>query len=259
MKKLNLDKPLAVFDIESTGVNPRADRIIDLAVVKLMPDGSRQEHCWRLNPEIPIPPAASEVHGIYDEDVRDCPTFKDHAREIDEVLRGSDLAGFNVLRFDIPLLREEFLRAGVPFVLDGRRVFDAQRIFHMKEPRDLSAALNFYCGEMHLDAHGAMADVLATIRVMEGQYERYDDLPDNMDDMDALCNPRDPDHIDEAGRFKWDGDEAVVNFSKYQGTPLRELAAEEPGFLRWIVKNDFPRDTKEIAEAALKGELPKRG
>lgn len=255
---LKLDKPLAVFDIESTGVNPRADRIIDLAIVKLLPDDHRETFTWRVNPEMPIPAQASEIHGIYDDDVKDCPTFRQVAPEIKDTLKDCDLGGFNILRYDIPLLREEFLRVGVPFAVEGRRLFDAQRIFHMKEPRDLTAALQYYAGEVHTDAHGALADVEATIQVMEGQYGKYDDLPDNMDAMDQLCNPKDPDWIDSTGRLKWDGDEAVVNFGKNQGRSLRIMALEDPGFLRWILKKDFPRDTQQIVQDALNGKLPVR-
>ncbi|MBN1269055.1 MAG: 3'-5' exonuclease, partial [Kiritimatiellae bacterium] len=181
--KLKLQRPLAVFDIESTGVNRRKDRIIDLAIVTLLPDGSQSTFTFRVNPEMPIPAQATKVHGITDADVKDCPTFKQVAADVAACLEGCDLAGYNILGFDIPLLEEEFRRAEVPFNMDGRRVVDAQRIFHQNEPRDLTAALKFYCGEMHLGAHGALEDVLATVRVLDGELARYKDLPRDVEGL----------------------------------------------------------------------------
>lgn len=253
---LKLDRPLAVFDIESTGTNRRADRIIDLAVVKIHPDGRTESHTFRVNPEMPIPPESTVIHGITDADVKDAPTFKQVARQVEDLLKDCDLAGFNITGFDIPVLQEEFLRAGLVFDMENRRVLDAQRIFHKRVPRDLPAALAFYCGEMHLDAHDAMADVDATIRVLRGQLERYTDLPRSMDGLDEFCNPRDPKWVDRAGKLKWDGDEAVLNFGKKQGRKLRDLVRDEPSFLEWMLKSDFPRETLEIVQNALKGKFP---
>ena len=186
MMPLKTDRPLAFFDIESTGTNVRTDRIIDLAIVKVFSDGHREEHTFRVNPERPIPAEASAVHGIYDKDVQAAPTFKSIAAQVAAVFEGCDLGGYNILRFDIPLLCEEFTRAGTTFVVEGRRVVDPQRIFHQREPRDLTAALNYYCGELHLGAHGALDDVIATIQVLEGQFKKYSDLPQ---DINALTCP----------------------------------------------------------------------
>jgi DNA polymerase-3 subunit epsilon len=256
MLKLKLERPLAVFDIESTGINRKADRIIDLAIVKILPKGNTEEHTFRFDPEMPIPPEATAIHGIRNEDVKGCPTFKQLAGEIFHILQDCDLGGYNVLGFDIPMLCEEFTRAGYTFVTDGRRVFDAQRVFHKREPRDLTAALKFYCSEMHLGAHGALEDVLATIRVMEGQYQRYSDLPCDLDALDAYCNPRDPSWVDRSGRLKWQCGEVVVNFGKKQGQKVRDIIRDEPSFIQWMLKNDFPKDTKEILQNALKGTYP---
>jgi DNA polymerase-3 subunit epsilon len=257
--KFKTDRPVAFYDIEATGTNPRADRIIDLAVVKIAPDGGRQDHHWRVNPERPIPPDSSAIHGITDEDVKNAPTFKDIAPHIAGILEGCDLAGYNIIHYDIPMLTEEFIRAGVPFSLEGRRVLDAQRIYHKREPRDLSAALKFYCSEMHLGAHGALDDVLATIRVVEGQFERYPDLSHDMTELHNYCNPRNPSWVDGTGKLKWVDGEVTINFGKSGGKKLRDMVTdrEGQGFLRWLLKSDFPRDTKEIVQNAMLGKFPK--
>lgn len=256
MLKLQTDRPLAFFDIEATGTNPRTDRIIDLAVVKVMPKGTKETHEWRINPGMPIPAEASAIHGIHDADVKDCPSFKALAPKIDEALMDCDLAGYNILRFDIPMLAEEFLRSGVPFSTENRRVVDIQRIFHQREPRDLSAALKFYCGEMHLGAHGALEDVLATVRVLEGQIERYKDLPRDVSELHEYCNPRDPSWVDGTGKLKWANKEIVINFGRNQGRLLKDLVKNEPNFIQWMLKNDFPRDTQEILRDAMAGKYP---
>lgn len=257
MLDLKLDRPLAVFDIESTGTNRRADRIIDLAILKIHPDGRQEQHLFRVNPGMPIPAEATAVHGITNEDVKDAPPFERIAPKVVEVLKDCDLCGYNIRSFDIPMLAEEFARAGVTLDLESCRVFDAQRIYHRKVPRDLSAALHYYCGELHLGAHSAMDDVLATLRVVEGQLERYADLPRDMDGLDAYCNPRDPSWADRTGKIKWAGGEMVVNFGKNQGQKIRDLAAKDPGFLKWMVRSDFPKDTVTLIENALKGQYPK--
>ena len=256
MFKWKLERPLAVFDIEATGIAPRSDRIVELAVVKLMPDGARQTHTFRFNPGVPIPEEAVRIHGITNEDVAACPSFTELAEEIASILDGCDLAGFNIVRYDLPMLAEEFVRAGVPFDAGNRRIIDAQRIFHRREPRDLAAGLRFYCGEMHLNAHGAEADALATIRVLEGQFERYPDLPREMDSLHDYCNPRDPKWVDRIGRLKWSDDQVVLNFGKKKGTPLRDLVEEDPGFIKWMLRSDFPRDTLAIVRDAIEGRWP---
>ena len=256
MFPIKLDRPLAIFDIEATGISTRADRIIELAVVRLDPDGSEHARTWLVNPTIPIPVESTAVHGITDADVRNCPTFAEVAEEIRRFLGDGDLGGFNILRFDVPMLCEEFLRAGVAFEADSRRVLDAQRIFHQREPRDLTAALAYYCGQTHSDAHGAEADTRATLEVIRGQFRRYGDLPAMMEELDLAFNPRDPFNADRSGRFRWVYGEITVYFGKKKGTKLRELAQSDPGFLKWILKNDFPLDTRRIAENALAGVYP---
>lgn len=252
----NLDRPIAFFDIESTGISPRADRIVELAFVIVRPDAKRETHVFRINPGVSIPVESTEIHGISDEDVADCPLFRDIAEEVAELITGCDLGGYNILRFDVPMLIEEFRRAGVPFEVDDYRLIDAQRIYHQREPRDLSAALSFYCGEMHLNAHGAEADVLATIRVLEGQYERYGDLPQDMDELHDYCNRRNPDWVDRQGKLRWLNREVVLNFGQKKGTPLKTLIEKDAGFIKWMLRSDFPNDTRQIIQDAMEGRWP---
>jgi DNA polymerase III subunit epsilon len=253
---LKLDRPMAVFDIEATGATPRADRIVELAILRVHPDGHSDSHVFRINPEMPIPPEATAIHGISDEDVRGCPTFKGLSGKILELFSGCDLAGYNVLRFDIPMLVEEFLRAGIRFDPDNYRVVDAQRIYHRKEPRDLTAALSFYCSEMHLGAHGAEADTLATLRVLNAQVQRYADLPKDVAALSDYCDPRDATWADRQGRLRWVNGHIALNFGKKKGTRLSDMIKEDPGFLKWILRSDFPRDVKELVENAMQGRWP---
>ncbi|MBN1676788.1 MAG: 3'-5' exonuclease [Kiritimatiellae bacterium] len=254
--RLQLDRPLAVFDIEATGTNPRADRIVELAIGKLPPDGALEWHVFRVNPEIPIPAGATAIHGIHDADVAQCPTFREIAGRVLEILDGCDLGGYNLLRYDIPMLVEEFLRAGLTCDLTQRRVFDAQRVFHKREPRDLTAAVAFYCNGTHENAHGAQADVLATINVMAGQLRKYPDLPANMNGLHEYCAVRKEDWADMAGKLKWVDGQIVLNFGKKQGTPLRRMVEQDPKYLKWLLKSDFASDTKQIVQNALEGKYP---
>lgn len=254
----NQKRPLAVIDIESTGTNPRQDRIIDLAIVKLMPGGTQEKHVFRCNPGIPIPAAAEAIHHISNADIAACPLFTQIAGQIFEILQDCDLGGFGIARFDVPMLTEEFARAGFKFPADECRVVDAQRVYHKKEPRDLSAALVFYCAEKHTQAHGAEADVLATIKVLGAQLARYADLPQTVEGLDAFCAiARDPDWVDKTGKLKWVNGEITINFGvKYPGRKLCELVQNDAKFLKWILKSDFPGETKKIVADALEGRFP---
>lgn len=256
MFPIKLDRPLIVFDIEATGISARADRIIELAAIRIDPDGTETKGYWLLNPSVPIPVETTAIHGITDEIVRDQPTFKEKALEILTFFGDADFAGFNAGRFDIPMLAEEFARVGIPFDPDRHRLLDAQRIFHTKEPRDLSAALKFYCDRAHADAHGAEADVQATLDVLRGQFVKYAELPKDMETLDRMFNPIDPFNADRSGRLRWVEGEIAVNFGKKKGAKLKDLAKDEPGFLKWIMKNDFPQDTRAICENALNGVFP---
>ena len=257
MRFINLDRPLAVFDIETTGLNARTDRIIELSVIRLEPNGARLSQTWLLNPECPIPLETIAIHGIDDEMVKDCPTFADVVDEIFDFFEDCDLAGFGMSRLDIPILEEEFLRCGYKFNPNERRQFDAQRIFHKKEPRDLSAAMRFYCNEELVDAHGAEADTEATLRVLEGEFAKYDDLPTDPDELDKLLNDRDPFLLDRDGRLRWLDGEITINFGKKKGTRLRDIILDEPSFIKWMLRGDFAHDTKDIIKNAMNGIWPK--
>ena len=256
MLTLKLERPLVFFDLEATGVNPRKDRIVEIALVKFLPDGSRVDLVRRINPEMPIPAEVSRIHGITDADVASCPTFETLAPEFQNFLAGCDLAGYNVLRYDIPMLEEEFLRAKIRFRVDDRRVIDAQRIYHKREPRDLAAAVQFYCHQEHVGAHGAAADTEATIRVFLGQLERYADLTPDVGELARYCDPRKPDWVDRMGRLRWVNGEVAINFGQKRGTPLRQLVEKDPGFVKWMIRSDFPTDVIDIARAALEGKYP---
>ncbi len=248
---LPLDRPLVFFDTETTGTNPRSDRIIEIACVKIHPDGRREDFVRRVNPGVPIPPASSAIHGIRDADVAGLPHFRDVAVELAAFLEGADLAGYNITGFDLPELRSEFLRAGVPFEIADRRLVDAQRIFFAREPRHLAAAARFYCQTDHAGAHGALADAEMTLRVFAGQLQRYTELPRSVTELhDLFCAGLDQD-IDPEGRIRLVNGEPTINFGKNRGRLLRDLSREEPGFLRWIIKGDFSEPVKQIARKYL--------
>jgi DNA polymerase-3 subunit epsilon len=255
--ELKLDRPLVVFDIESTGVNPRQDRIIELAAVKINPDGTEETKTWLLNPKVPIPPETTAIHGISDDIVKDCPTFAEKAAEIEAFFHGCDLSGFNADRFDIPCLEEEFARVGINFASSARRHLDVQRIYHRKEPRDLTAAVRFYCGRGHEGAHGAEADTQATLDVLKAQLARYDDLPRSVAELDEYLVPRDPLNADRNGLVRWRDGDWCVNFGKKKGEPLKKLLLNEPNYLKWILKGDFDTDVRMIVQDLLEnGRLP---
>ena len=255
MHTLHLKKPLAFFDLETTGVNIARDRIVELSVVKALPNGETEVRTRRVNPEMPIPLESSLIHGIYDDDVKDCPTFKSIAKNLAVFLEGCDLAGFNSNRFDIPMLVEEFLRAGVEFDVKNRKCVDTQRIFHMMEPRNLAAAYKFYCGKTLVGAHGAEADTLATFEVLQGQIAKYEGVkvPDAKgvefepvkNDVAALHELTASKLIDFAGRMVFnDKGEEVFNFGKHNGKKVVDVFKNEPSFYDWMMKAEFPLDTK---------------
>jgi len=248
---LPLDRPLVVFDTETTGTNPRSDRIIEIACLKIRADGPQENFIRRLNPGIPIPAASTAIHGIREADVAASPRFRDVAPELAAFLAGSDLAGYNITGFDLPVLRMEFLRAGVPFEIADRRIVDAQRIFFSREPRHLAAAARFYCQTDHAGAHGALADAEMTARVLAGQLQRYAELPRTVIELhEQFCAGLDQD-VDPEGRIRLVNGEPTINFGKNRGRLLRDISREEPGLLRWIIKGDFSDPVKEIARKYL--------
>ena len=261
---LKLKKPLVIFDLETTGTNTVKDRIIEYSFVKVMPDGERIIKTERVHPEMPIPAESSMIHGIYDKDVKDLPPFKTVAKEIHAFLAGCDLAGFNMLKFDVPVLVEEFLRAEVDFDLSGRRLLDAQKIFHMMEKRTLSAAYQFYCNKTLEDAHSAEADTLATWEVLDAQIAKYEgekltDLRGNVqgtfeNDVDVIHKITNNQMVDLAGRFVYNEDNVeVFNFGKHKGKPVEEILKREAGYYDWMMKGDFAADTKrKLTEIKLR-------
>ena len=240
---LQLTKPLAFIDLETTGVNLGNDRIVEIAIVKILTDGTRSVKRKLINPEMPIPAGSSAVHGITDELVKDAPTFKQLAQEIKQMLDGCDLAGYNSNRFDIPLLMEEFLRAQVDFDMKGRRLLDVQAIFYKMEPRTLGAAYKFYCEKVLEDAHSAEADATATYEVLQAQVERYPQLGNNVDSI--LKTIGEEPIVDFARRFVWENGVEVFNFGKYKGKPVADVLRSEPQYYDWMMKGDFPQHTKQ--------------
>ncbi len=254
MHQLLLKKPLAFFDLETTGINTAKDRIIDICIIKALPNGEVVSKTQRVNPGMPIPLESSMIHGLYDDDVKDAPPFKAVARTLAQFMEGCDLAGFNSNRFDIPLLVEEFLRADVDFDLKNRRLVDAQRIFHLMEPRNLSAAYKFYCNKELIGAHGAEADTIASLEVLNAQVQRYVGMVAKSDagrdvvfanDVDMLHSLTANTNVDLAGRMIVnDKGEEVFNFGKHKGLPVLEVLKKEPSFYDWMLKGEFPLDTK---------------
>ena len=255
---LHLIRPLVFFDIESTGLNVGADKIVEICMLKVMPDGSNFIKTLRINPKMHIPENISEVHGIYDQDVADKPVFKEVANEIREFIRGCDLAGYNLQKFDVPLLMEEFLRADMEFDLRGVRLVDVQNIFHKMEPRNLRAAHKFYCGEVLENAHTAEADTIATYKILKAQLSKYEDtvyVDENdvestpiRNDIDALSAFSTSDrNVDYAGHIIFDkNDVEVFNFGKHKGLSVEAVFTKEPMYYDWMMKADFPLYTKKV-------------
>lgn len=242
---LKLHKPFCVFDLETTGTNVGKDRIVEISILKVNPDASRESKTWLVNPEMPIPQASSEIHGITDEKVKDAPTFKEIAPKIIEFIAGTDLGGFNSNRFDVPLLAEELLRAGMDFDLSKFRLVDAQTIYHKMEPRTLSAAYKFYCQKDLTNAHSAEADVLATFEVLDAQAAHYDDLPKDIAGLSEFSYHNK--FADLAGYIGYnDADEEVFQFGKYKGQKVLDVFKKDLGYYSWIMNADFPLYTKKI-------------
>ena len=244
--KLNLTKPIVFFDLETTGIDVATDRIVEICLIRLEPNGNRQSVTMRLNPERHIPEEASAVHGIYDEDVKDCPTFREKAEELKNIFEGCDLGGFNSNRFDIPLLAEEFIRSGVSIDLNTPRRVDVQNIYHKLERRTLVAAYKFYCNKDLENAHSALADTEATLEVLEAQLDHYPEELQN--DMDFLAQYSSRDNfVDFAGRFAYnDNGEEVVNFGKHKGRLVKDVLRIEPSYYNWMMQSDFTMNTKQV-------------
>ena len=244
--QLNLKNPIVFFDIESPGLNVATDRIVEICAVKVMPNGDKEVKTRRLNPTIPISPEAQAVHGISNEDVKDCPTFKEIAKSLAKWMEGCDFAGYNSIKFDIPLLAEEFLRVGIDFDFRKRNLVDVQNIFHKMEQRTLSAAYKFYCQKDLENAHSAEADTLATYEILKSQLDRYPNDLQNDVKMLAEFSTRSK-LVDYAGRIVLnDKDQPTINFGKHKGKTVEEVLLKEPSYYAWIMNGDFTLDTKKV-------------
>ena len=255
--QLNLNRPIAFIDLETTGINVASDRIVEISTLKILPDGSKEIKTKRLNPTIPIPREASAIHGIYDADIKEAPTFRAISKNLAQFLENCDLAGYNSNRFDIPLLAEEFLRADIDFDIKGRKLIDVQNIFHQMEQRTLIAAYKFYCNKNLDNAHSAEADIVATYEVLEAQIAKYEDLKNDMNflhDFSIRSN-----NADLAGRiiFNSEGVE-VFNFGKHKDKSVENVFKNEPSYYNWMMDGDFPLYTKKIITAIkLRGAFNK--
>lgn len=243
---LNLANGIVFFDLETTGINIAKDRIVEISLLKILPNGKEEQRTLRVNPEMPIPKQASDIHGIYDEDVKDCPAFKEIAKDLAHFLEGCDLGGYNSNRFDIPLLAEEFLRVGVDFDMRKRKFVDVQTIFHKMEQRTLSAAYRFYCDKSLEDAHSAAADTMATYEVLKSQLERYEgQIENNIEFLSKFSTQNN--NADFAGFIVIDADGIeVFNFGKHKGISVEKILKEQPGYFAWMLNGEFPLYTKKI-------------
>jgi DNA polymerase-3 subunit epsilon len=251
---IELTKSLAIFDLEATGLSVTKDRIVEIAIVKIAPDGSRTEYLKRVNPERPIPKEVSEIHGIYDEDIKDAPTFKEILPELEAFLGDADFAGYNSNKFDLPMLSEELIRAGSSFDLSTKQHIDVQNIFHKMEQRTLIAAYKFYCEKNLENAHSAMADANATWEVLDAQIEHYEELNNDVEFLADFSRYGDTKRLDFAGRLAYnENNEAIYNFGKHKGKTIEEVMKQEPGYFGWMLDADFPLYTKQC----LRNEIQK--
>lgn len=243
--KLNLEKPIVFFDLETTGVNIGTDRIVEISILKVFPNGNKESKTWLVNPEMEIPKESSDIHGITNEQVVTEPTFKELAPQVSELIAGCDLAGFNSNRFDIPLLAEELMRAGIDFDMNNRKAIDVQVIFHKKEQRTLSAGYQFYCGKELEGAHGAEADTNATYEILLAQLEKYEDIGNTVDALSDFSTHGK--RADFAGFILFnDEDQEVFSFGKYKNRTVEEVFKENPGYNNWMQNADFPLFTKKV-------------
>lgn len=243
--ELNLKNPLIIFDIEATGVDVAKDRIVEISIIKRFPNGSEDIKTRRINPEIPIPPEVTAIHGISDADVADCPTFKEIAKSLATFIEGCDIVGYNSIRFDVPMLAEEFLRAGVDLDLRKRKLIDVQNIFHKMEQRTLIAAYKFYCGKDLTNAHSAEADTRATYEVLQAQLDHYPELENDMAFLSEFSTRTR--NVDYAGRIVFnENDEPVFNFGKHKGRRVVDVLQSESSYYSWMMNGDFTLDTKRV-------------
>ena len=255
MKKLKLDRPLVFLDLETTGLNISKDRIVDITLLKIHPDGREESKTRLINPEMPIPEEATKIHGITDEKVAGEPKFRQIARSFNEFLDQCDICGFNIKGFDIPMLESEFRRVGIEFSKSGRHIIDTQVIFHKLNPRGLEAAYVKYCGKNLENSHTSDADARASAEILDAQLEAHDELPRDIDSLHQFCcYPEEANWVDQDGKLIWVNGEIAINFGKkYKGILLKEVAETEPDYLEWITRADFSEEVKDIVRETISG------
>ena len=256
MKGLKLTRPLAVIDVETTGLNKQEDRIIDICITKMLPNGNEETLKSLINPAMPIPLESTSIHRIKDEDVKDKPTFKEFAQKIIDFVRDCDLCGYE-LKFDLEFLGAEFKRAGINYQKGDSIILDVKQIHFKLDPRDLSSAYLKYCGKKLENPHRAEGDVKATIEILEAQLAQHNELPNDVSALQQFSNPRDPSWIDNEGKIRWYDGKAVINFGFHQGKALEYLAKNASDYLRWVTTADFSPEVKRIVNEALEGRFPK--
>jgi len=252
---MKLTNDLVVLDLEATGIWVDRDKIIEIAMIKCSPDGGREIYDKKVNPGIPIPPAVTELIGITDEDVKDAPSFEKIANEVIAFMDGCDLGGFTIARFDLPVLRREIFEAGLKFNWENVKVYDAQKVFHLNEKRDLTAAYNFYCNKSHDDAHTALSDTKATLEILEAQATRYGE--GDLETLNRFKYEEIVQFLDDDRKFRWWNGKVYMMFGKYaKKHSLQEVARMDPGYLEWIVSAKFSEEVKTLVSNALQGRFP---
>lgn len=255
---MKLTNSLVVLDLETTGTWVEKDRIIEIAMIRLEPSGERKVYHSRVNPMMPIPVVVQKLTGIGEADVKDAPLFKVIAQDVAAFLDGADLGGFNIDKFDLPLLEREMVEAGVPFTAAGHKSFDAQKVYHVNERRDLTAAYALYCGKPLVDAHSALADTQATLEILEAQVARYGEGDEAVETLARFQHREQTEFLDAEKRFRWWNGELYMMFGKYaRKESLKEVARKDPGYLNWMLSKDFSEDVKLLVGNALKGQFPK--
>lgn len=253
---MKLDRPIVFLDLETTHLDVSLARIVEIALVKLKPDATTESFLTRVNPQISIPADATEIHGINNFDVMDKPTFKELALDIYAYIQDCDLAGYNLIAYDLPILQNEFKRAGVEYATDKVSIIDVMKIFKRKEKRDLTAAYRFYCQKELEGAHGALKDTQATLDILLAQLQRYHDLPQDVAGLHKFCNARDSRYVDNDKKFIWTDNEACFTFGKYKGQSLRKVVKTDRDYLSWILQQNFSAEVIGIIRSALNGNFP---
>lgn len=256
---MKLNRALVVFDLETTGIWIEKDRIIEIALIKMHPDGNREQYTTRVNPEMPIPPKATEITGITQEDVKNAPTFASIARKVLDFMADADIGGFNVERFDLPLLAREMADAGLQFDYSQRTIYDAQKIYHLNHKRDLSTAYYFYCNQELKDAHSALADTEATLKILESQHKLYGEGKEEIEVLKSFEYEPNNEYFDADRKFRWWNGDLYMTFGKYaRKESLKVIAKKDPSYLQWVLEKDFSDDVKAMVQGVLNGQYPKQ-